>query len=184
MKFRYISYSFAGLSVVLALLWSVACGDQPEPEPNPTSTLRAADYYSDSGGNSDTKRRGRASAYTWAYFDSHQNTHTRSCADRDAYGGYTEAGSASQANTRPQISGRYPEPGKRPEHRASGCPPRCIPRAFELGAWYSLLQANAFGDRARHTSSGLVPGVRHMRGLDDGVADILPVQSTRRRQVA
>ena len=36
MRFRYISYSFAGLVLGLALLWSVACGDQPGPEPNPT----------------------------------------------------------------------------------------------------------------------------------------------------
>ena len=36
MKFRYISYSFLGLTVGLALLWSVACGDQPDPEPIPT----------------------------------------------------------------------------------------------------------------------------------------------------
>ena len=37
MTFREISYSFVGLTVGLALLWCVACGDQPRPEPSPTS---------------------------------------------------------------------------------------------------------------------------------------------------
>ena len=36
MKFRHISYSFAGLALGLAFLWSVSCGDQPDPEPDPT----------------------------------------------------------------------------------------------------------------------------------------------------
>ena len=36
MKFRDISHSFVGLTLGFALLWSVSCGDQPDPEPSPT----------------------------------------------------------------------------------------------------------------------------------------------------
>ena len=36
MTFRYISFSFAGLALGLALLWSVSCGDHPDLESNPT----------------------------------------------------------------------------------------------------------------------------------------------------
>ena len=38
MNFRNISYSFVGLTAGLALLWSVSCGEQPEPEPDPIFT--------------------------------------------------------------------------------------------------------------------------------------------------
>lgn len=36
MTFRNIAYSFVGLTLGLALLWSVSCGDPPDPEPSPT----------------------------------------------------------------------------------------------------------------------------------------------------
>ena len=36
MTFRDIYSTFAGLTLGLALLWSVSCGNQPDPEPNPT----------------------------------------------------------------------------------------------------------------------------------------------------
>ena len=181
MKFRDVSYSFAGLIVGLALSWSVACGDQPDPEPDPTfapapPTTTPIAVFTPTPSAPDIQTPTPEPTST-----PDQNTHTRGCADCDTYCGYTETGIAGHANTGPQIAGWYSEPGKRPEHRASGCTPGCISRAFELGPRHSVFQANASGDRTGCSSAGLALGVRHMLRLDNGVADILPVQSTRRR---
>ncbi len=71
MTFRRISYSFAGLALGLALLWSASCGDQPDPEPNstfvpapPTLTPRVAATPTPSVPDAQTPTPGPISAPT------------------------------------------------------------------------------------------------------------------------
>ena len=186
MTIRDIYSSFAGLTLGFALLLSAACGDSSDPEPNPTvtpipptatlqaaatPTPRAAEPRISTPEPTSTPTRAPAAAASpvptpvAATPRPIPSVQVRPTPDPRSRGGVLNLASAqniAHQDVHQDVS----------------------PALSSWGPRHSLLQANALGDRARRPSSRPVPGVRYMRGLDDGIANVLPVQSARRRQVA